>query len=326
VRKIQGNTEMPLKELVKLVIKREDKLTRHLAKLQKEIDDLVFEIYEISPEDRKLIEKELGRMQGEEIGEEIPPEIRRLFPPLKSPTPVEEKIRIQEHVKRLLSWYAKRVILADDDGIVPLNKTFEDNLYDRIVDLMEKEWGEERVQKLLDEIYKILGKTLERWLFDDYFPYHLSLYKNRPIFWLLGTFQNRRKDNPPFACFLNFHKLTPDTLPKVRMLYLSRAIEETKIQYDNNMEDYSSMDSIAQIVAKLRENLSLLEDLDRKIEGLTKPANYLKPPEENASWLERKIYEITERGYHPVLDYGVLVNITPLKKSGILHKASERVK
>ena len=152
----------------------------------------------------------------------------------------------------------------------------------------------------------------------------------------MGIFTNRRKGNPPFACFLNFHKLTQDTLPKVRMLYLSRVIEETKIQYDNNIEDYSSMDSaerksergkrIAQVIAKLRENLTLLEDLDRKIEGLTKPANYLKPLEENASWLERKIYEITKKGYRPVLDYGVLVNITPLKKVGILHKASERIK
>jgi hypothetical protein len=336
IREIQGNIEMPLEDLAKLVLQRENKLIDYLTKLQKEIDETAYELYEISSEDRKLIERELKRMQGEAVGEEIPPEIRRLFPPLKSPASVKEEIRIQEHVKRLISWYAKRVILEDRDGIVPLNGTFEDNLYDQVVGLMEKEWGEERTQRLLDEIYKILSKTLGDWLFGDYFPYHCSLYKNRPIFWLLGPFRTGGKGNPPFACFLNFHKLTSDTIPKVRMFYLSKVMQENKVQLDVKMREYSFMNDeekrgrrgkrIAQAIDKLRGNLNHLEDLNKRLEELTRPASYLKAPKENDSWLEKKIYEVRENRYQPILDYGVLVNITPLKKAGVLHKSSERVR
>jgi hypothetical protein len=37
-------------------------LIKHLAKIQHEIDEIVYDLYEISPEDRILIEKELKRM------------------------------------------------------------------------------------------------------------------------------------------------------------------------------------------------------------------------------------------------------------------------
>ena len=336
IRKIHGGPDMPLKELARLVLKREDKLIKRLAEIQSEIDEIVYGLYEISAEDRALIERELRRMQRvtlSDAGTEIPPEIRRLFPPLKSPVPVDEEQRIQEHMRRLLSWYIKRVITEDEDGIVPLNKTFKDNLYDQVVALIEREWGEKRAQKMLDEIYEILGKTLEDWLFEDYFDYHRELYKNRPIFWLIGAF-NRR--NVPFGCFVNFHKLTADTIHKIRTYYLMKVRKETQIELDNRMNEYSSMNEnekrsrkgkrIAKEIDRLRENLRCLEELDEKLKNLTKPLEKPKVPKENASWLEQKIYEVRVNGYRPVLDYGVLVNITPLKEAKVLHKAAERVK
>ena len=120
------------------------------------------------------------------------------------------------------------------------------------------------------------------------------------------------------------------------MFCLSKVIQENKIQLDSKMREYSFMNDeekrgrrgkrIAQAIDKLRGELNHLEDLDKRLEELTRPASYLKAPKENDSWLEKKIYEVREKRYQPILDYGVLVNITSLKKAGVLHKSSERVR
>jgi hypothetical protein len=39
-----------------------------------------------------------------------------------------------------------------------------------------------------------------------------------------------------------------------------------------------------------------------------------------------KVAEITEQGYRPERDYGVRVNIEPLKQAGLMPKTADRVK
>lgn len=327
-REIKGNTDISLRELARLVLKKEDMLIEKLAEIQKEIDEKVYELYEIKEEDRKLIERELKRLKGEDE-DEIPPEIRRLFPPLKTPKKVGEEERIKEHVRRLLSWYAKRVIVADPDGIVPLNKTFSDNLTDGILSLMEKEWGTERTMKLQDEIYEILGLTLEEWFRDKFFSYHISLYKNRPIFWLIGAYIKKR---PVFSCFIYYHKLTDDTLPKVRKLYLAKAKYELQAKIEKKVNKYKkaeekdedqALSMLIKDIDQISGELEALKMFDEAIEVLTRPVDD-KPS--FISWFSEKVYEVRKNGYCPNIDYGILVNITPLKEVGILHKAAERVK
>ena len=206
-----------------------------------------------------------------------------------------------------------------------------------MIGLLEGEWGEGRTRGLLDEIYEILGQTLEDWLAFEFFPYHLSLYKNRPIFWLLWCGAPRRKRaKPTFACFLHYHKLTPDTLPKVRALYLGRVLQETRARLENLRAEYLQMDEaernsprgkrIFREREEAQEALGLLEEFDEKLLQLARPLEDPKPPEGDASWLEQKIHEVRVGGYRPDLDHGVLVNIAPLKEAGLLHRAAERVK
>jgi hypothetical protein len=42
--------------------------------------------------------------------------------------------------------------------------------------------------------------------------------------------------------------------------------------------------------------------------------------------VDQKIAEVRDNGYNPIIDYGVRVNIEPLKEAGLLHKAARRVK
>ena len=48
--------------------------------------------------------------------------------------------------------------------------------------------------------------------------------------------------------------------------------------------------------------------------------------DEDSTWLERKIAEVRDNGWTPVIDYGVRVNIEPLKEADVLHRAADRVK
>ena len=53
-------------------------------------------------------------------------------------------------------------------------------------------------------------------------------------------------------------------------------------------------------------------------------------PGPDASWVKQKIAEVTGgpaygRGWLPVLDYGVRVNIEPLKLAGVLPRAADRI-
>jgi hypothetical protein len=42
--------------------------------------------------------------------------------------------------------------------------------------------------------------------------------------------------------------------------------------------------------------------------------------------VKEKVNEIVANGYNPNLDYGVRVNIEPLKQKGILPRGAERVR
>lgn len=67
-----------------------------------------------------------------------------------------------------------------------------------------------------------------------------------------------------------------------------------------------------------------LRELSKRIDELLKP-NSLEV-ESRSQWVKDKVKEIVAEGYKPNLDYGVRVNIEPLKQKGILPKDAERVK
>jgi len=73
------------------------------------------------------------------------------------------------------------------------------------------------------------------------------------------------------------------------------------------------------------EYLELLE-FDKKLEEVSTPRDELTEFDEDTRWVIRKIAEVMNDGWNPSIDYGVLVNITPLKEAGLLHPAANRVK
>jgi hypothetical protein len=307
-------------------------LNKRIEEIQKDIDEEVYRIYEISDEDKALIERELALQRGmtlEKVEEEekVSEESKEL---------PKELISEKEHVKRLISFYIKKVMESDEDGIVPLDETFPDNLFNKVRGYIVQDFGKDRVDKVELEISDVLGKSLKRWIEEDYFDFHVTLYRRRPIFWQL-TSSNLGKTKLPgvFSCFLYYHKLTRDTVPKILAFYINPTKERLRREKERTFKDLEQARSsgnrkIINEVSTAYENiLAKIEE----IENMEKALNILHNVREDktklkadARWIDRAIAEVRDNGWNPIIDHGVRVNIEPLKELKLLHPAANRVK
>lgn len=311
-------------------VEREKKLRKRIEEIQKAIDEEVYRIYGISEEDRKLIEEELS---GAGIEESISEEDKS-----KSEEGEEEQYNVippEEHIKRLLSYFALEVMKEDADGIVPAKDMFiegrkEPGLATRVIEKLKQEFGEENIHKIEIELNQALGMTVEEWFEKEFFNYHTTLYRLRPIVWQLSSEKFRQgRGNPAFTCFIYWHKLDEDTIPKVRQLYLKPFLNAVKAEVDRLSSEVQKAKGRekSKLERRLDEANKIYEELklfDEALENLLKPHN-LKVSS-RSEWVKEKVNEIISNGYKPNRDYGVRVNIEPLKQAKVVAKAADRVK
>ncbi|MBE0449098.1 MAG: Eco57I restriction-modification methylase domain-containing protein, partial [Actinobacteria bacterium] len=223
-----------LRLLAELAINREEETSKRIEELQKQIDEEVYRIYEISDEDRALIEKEIALRKGEVVGEAEPIEEEGLEEAADGAgvLTIDINQQVRNHVERLISFYVKQSVEEDPDGIVPFDESFEDNLLRRVRGKIARDFGEGQVGEIEGEIAEILGKSLGEWLLRDYFDFHVSLYKRRPIFWQLISSPIGRTKTPAFSCLVNYHKLTRDTIPKIQAFYLTKVKQRAEFEKD----------------------------------------------------------------------------------------------
>jgi len=334
IRSVKGSMESSLKELAELCVKRQYMLNKRIEEIQKEIDDEVYRIYGISEEDKTLIERELTQqrgmsLEGGETEEGKTEEIEEIE---------EEKnlISVEEHVKRLISYYIKRAIELDEDGIIPLDEMFRDNLLSKVRELIAQDFGKNKVDKIELEISEILGKSLKRWIEEDYFDFHVTLYRRRPIFWQL-TSSNLGKSKLPgvFSCFIHYHKLDRDTIPKILAFYLNPIKERLyrererifkELEKTRASGDRKRINDLSKAYEESLDKINEIENMEKALNILHNPRKDKTKLKPDAKWIEKAIAEVRDNGWNPIIDYGVRVNIEPLKELKILHPAADRVK
>jgi hypothetical protein len=186
------------------------------------------------------------------------------------------------------------------------------------------------------EISEILGKSLKRWIEEDYFDFHVTLYRRRPIFWQL-TSSNLGKSKLPgvFSCFLYYHKLDRDTIPKILAFYLNPIKERLyreKERISKELEkarasgDRKRIDDLSKAYGESLDKINEIESMEKALNILHNPREDKTKLKPNAKWIEKAIAEVRDNGWNPIIDYGVRVNIEPLKELKILHPAADRVK
>ena len=172
----------------------------HIQQLYTELNDEVYKLYGIPDKTRVIIEETLG---------DRPPEV--LWPQMESKS-VEQKR--MEHVFRLLSYVVKRVVEADEDGVVPFTSVADEpSLLERVHTELAALFPDQDVNQVEVEITNELKKnvkgyrktnSIREWLENVFFEYHVSLYKNRPIVWHIAS--NQGTAAFAFGALVHYHK------------------------------------------------------------------------------------------------------------------------
>ncbi|WP_336134210.1 BREX-1 system adenine-specific DNA-methyltransferase PglX [Natronomonas amylolytica] len=131
--------------------------------------------------------------------------------------------------------------------------------------------GDELVKKGLESLFvdprqarkqleDILGKTPEDWLLDDFFRYHhCKKYRRRgqriPIYWQLESREGA------FSCFVYYHDIDSNTLPKLRGQYLDPRINELENELETLNAQANGENPDKQLLNRKEEVQNALDDI-----------------------------------------------------------------
>ena len=272
----------------------------------------VYKLYSIPDSTRTLIEETLG---------ERPTEV--LWPQMEGKTAEQKRM---EHVFRLLSYVVKRVVEADEDGIVPFAPVADEaSLSDRVHCELEVLFPALDIGHVEAEIANELKKNVKGyrrtggiadWLENVFFQFHCALYKSRPIFWHIAS--NQGPSPCAFGALVHYHRFDENRMAQLRGQYLRDAIETFRREAALADKD-GRTDARQDWQARLEEAQELDRRLQRVQEGF-----HDGPEGGNADYRILTPWKArSERpdGWDPDLDDGVKVNIIPLQKAGALRVA-----
>lgn len=314
-----GNKSENLKILIQKVIARNKTSNQRIQALIAEINLQTFHLYELSREDVKELESDV-----EPIGKDLND--------YNLTVPSEEDV-----IKQLITYYIKLVCDEDPDGIVPIHLIFKSNLRARVLEKMQQDFSGKNFEEKLVEIENILNCSVETWIGEKFFEYHLTRYRVRPILWQITSYQCGKSLIPPgvFSCLVNYHKLTLDTIAKIQVNYVAKMKENlqqqkgrisTLFEGEGNKvnspipKDYQSQ------YQDIEDQLAEMSEFERRMQELISPRTTKTSLSEHPSWIKAKIAEIRDDGWKPNLDYGVRVNIEPLKELKLLPKVADKIR
>jgi hypothetical protein len=275
--------------------------------LYADLNDEAYKLYGISVAHRAEIEATMG---------DRPPEV--LWVAMERKDAAQKRM---EHVWRLLSYAIKRVLEADDDGIVPFQAVAgELALIGRLrIELHQlfPQQDPNALEVALTNELKRRAKgyrsvtSLEEWLNDEFFAYHESLYKSRPILWHIASSQGRG------ACALGalvrYHTFDYERLAKLRGTHLRDAIAHCRREAGLARQEGRTDD---RLLWQSRQEESEL--LDQKLQWIQEGNNGHPAPGDCRIRTPWKAEADQPQGWRPDLDDGVVVNIAPLQVAGVL--------
>jgi len=195
--------------------------------------------------------------------------------------------------------------LVDDDGIIPLVPCGNHRTAEELIRIrLERDFGEEGAEHSLKEFRQWVGRDLGDWLRREFFKRHVQQFKQRPIAWHLVS------PNRTFEAFLLYHKLSRETLQRLRAQYAGGVIERLRADQER-ARTRGSGDEVTQLQLQIED----VEEFRSRIEKIER-GDELKY-RIRCRW---KGEEATGRPgpYAPDIDDGVKVNIRPFQEAGVL--------
>lgn len=277
-----------------------------------ELNNEVYKLYGVPDSVRAAIDDSLGRRPREVI-----------WPQMDGKSPQQKRM---EHVFRLLSYIVKRVVEADEDGIVPLAPVAgEASLADRIHSELESMFPALDIGHVETEIANELRTSVKgyrrtsgiaEWLESAFFQFHCSMYKNRPIFWHIASTQGASPC--AFGALVHYHRFDKNRMAQLRGQYLRGAMDTFRREAALADRDQRT-DARQDWQARLEE----AQGLDRQLQHIQE--GYHDGPDGGDTdyriltpW---KSPENRPIGWNPDFDDGVKVNIGPMQRAGVLRVA-----
>jgi hypothetical protein len=278
--------------------------------LYAQLNDEAYKLYGISSAHRAEIEASMG---------DRPPEV--LWVAMERKDTAQKRM---EHVWRLLSYAVKRVVEADQDGIVPFQAVAgEPALIDRVRNELHQLFPQQDPNALEVALTNELKRrakgyrstaSLEEWLNDVFFEYHESLYKSRPILWHIASSQGR--GDFAFGALVRYHTFDYERLAKLRGTHLRDAIAHCRREAGLASQEGRTDDRL--LWQGRQEEAELL---DQKLQWIQEGINGSPAPGDCRIRTPWKAEAEQPQGWRPDLDDGVVVNIAPLQTAGVLRSA-----
>lgn len=283
---------------------------RDLAALETEIDEEVYRLYEISPEDRRAIEEELSIVaepsseETEEDGAEENGE--------EEPVPDSVSLTEEELARRWVSYAIGIALgrfarpgtetLVSTDGLMVIQRDHPEDLAARVIAILSNMHGSTEVGRIVRIAVGGNGDLrdgLAKYLVGPFFKAHVKQYRKRPVYWLLQS----PKQN--YSVYLFQERATDQTLALLQgSRYLGGRIFQLKTQVEQaNKEAATSGPKKVEWRRRARELAEELADLEAFDQAIAAT--------NNEPILDRDGNSATTR-WTPEFDDGVLLNAAPL--------------
>ncbi len=191
---------------------------------------------------------------------------------------------LQDYLRQVTS----PTYMPDEDNAIPIlgGDWFADDISARFRKFLKLTFGEEHYSENLQFIEEAIGRDIETYFLRDFYPYHVKMYKKRPIYWLFSSPQGT------FNVLIYMHRYTKDTVSIILNNYLRefRAKLEARRSFVEGL-------SISQSATQ-RDRTAALKELE-----------VLKKQLEEITMYEREvIFPLATKQIEIDLDDGVKVN------------------
>jgi len=180
--------------------------------------------------------------------------------------------------------------LIDRDGLMVSDKGHPQDIVKRVLDclgIMLGRGGANEMIRIVTDREGDAEDLLRDWIDRQFWKYHFKIYRKRPIYWPL---QSPKKK---FTAWVFQERFTKDTLFKLRTEFV-----EPKVRW---------------LESRIRELKDKAKSTTgRESRNADKEASQLADVLDDVQEFAKRLTEISQRGYTPHIDDGVLLNAAPL--------------
>lgn len=180
--------------------------------------------------------------------------------------------------------------LSDPDGIMVVDEGHSDDITRKIIECLTVIFGADETSTIIKTAIGKIGnyeQLLRDYLSTKFFKDHIQLYRKRPVYWFLQSPQKK------YGVWIFHERFTKDTLFRIQSEYMGPEIKLLESQIEDLRAKRDASEG--------RER----RETEKEISSLTEILDDVRE-------FSKRIKKITDRGYTPHIDDGVLINMAPL--------------